>query len=470
MREIFDGVALSRLPLLRLAACAMMFAAAGCAGFGEGVGRSVLSYVEGEGAPPDGFCRIEGWPFAGVAKAMARSDGADGRKSVRMLIVHGIGPHDDNYSLRLSGMIAQQLGLDHRDPRQKRIHLANAPAQGSSPAPVIGRLLVTRFADADETRELIAFEVNWSDLNRDTREAFVSADADIDRVRASINASMKIFINRQMVDPIRYIGDQSPLVHDNVRLGACWMISGSFADYPDASARAPATTSTFCPAIADPARAAAVLAGDEFVAVTHSLGSRIFLDAFSAVGEYVDADRADRIVNPFVGYATAFSDKQATVFMLSNQLTLLQLGLDSRTLRAADGAVIRLRNSERWPGADAAAFCEAGGLQARERRFGRLAIVAVSDPNDLLSYRIPEDFADEYVDRRLCARITNATIEIAPKRDLLGLSFADPMTAHNAYWSDPRVAALIVEGFAPVPPAHAAASGGNHCEREYFGR
>jgi hypothetical protein len=470
MRNFNDRVAAPRRLFMRLAAGAMMLATAGCAGFGEGVGRSVLSYVDGSGAPPDGFCRIEGWPFAGVADVMARADGADGRQSVRLLIVHGIGPHDDNYSLRLSGMIAQQLGLDHRDPRQKRIHLANAPAKGAGAAPVIGRLLVTRFADAEQKRELIAFEVNWSDLNRNTREAFVSADADIDRVRASINASMKTFINRQMVDPIRYIGDQSPLVHDNVRLGACWMISGSFDEYPDASGRAPATTSTFCPAIDDPARAAAVLASDEFVAVTHSLGSRIFLDAFSAVGEYVDADRADKIVNPFVSYATAFSDKAATVFMLSNQLTLLQLGLDSRTLRAADGAVIKLRNSERWPGVDAAAFCEAGGSMAPERRFGRLSVVAVSDPNDLLSYRIPAEFADDYVDRRLCARITNATIEIAPKRDVLGLSFADPMTAHNAYWSDPRVAALIVEGFAPVASTHATASGGNPCEREYFGR
>jgi hypothetical protein len=75
------------------------------------------------------------------------------------------------------------------------------------------------------------------------------------------------------------------------------------------------------------------------------------------------------------------------------------------------------------------------------------SILAVSDPNDLLSYGIPFGFSEKYLDSRLCVRITNVNINIAKIMDAFGLSdLANPMEAHVGYDQDDRVIALIANG------------------------
>jgi hypothetical protein len=73
--------------------------------------------------------------------------------------------------------------------------------------------------------------------------------------------------------------------------------------------------------------------------------------------------------------------------------------------------------------------------------------MAFSDPNDLLSYGIPQTFVGNYLDSRLCAEVTNITINVAHVIDLFGMGkFSNPMTAHTGYDSDDRVVALIAKG------------------------
>jgi hypothetical protein len=40
-------------------------------------------------------------------------------------------------------------------------------------------------------------------------------------------------------------------------------------------------------------------------------------------------------------------------------------------------------------------------------------IIAFSDPNDLMSYPVPDQFADRYIESRLCRSVTNVTINVA---------------------------------------------------------
>jgi hypothetical protein len=54
--------------------------------------------------------------------------------------------------------------------------------------------------------------------------------------------------------------------------------------------------------------------------------------------------------------------------------------------------------------------------------------MAFSDPNDLLSYAISQQFVQSHLDSRLCAEVTNININVAHVIDMFGMgSFANPM-------------------------------------------
>ena len=74
-------------------------------------------------------------------------------------------------------------------------------------------------------------------------------------------------------------------------------------------------------------------------------------------------------------------------------------------------------------------------------------LIAVTDPNDILSYPVPASWVDQYLDSRLCTRVRNVTINIAHVRNIPILGqFADPLTAHTGYVDDERVAHLMANG------------------------
>ncbi|MGH8559824.1 MAG: hypothetical protein ACRESZ_20700, partial [Methylococcales bacterium] len=77
----------------------------------------------------------------------------------------------------------------------------------------------------------------------------------------------------------------------------------------------------------------------------------------------------------------------------------------------------------------------------------KTSIIAFSDPNDLLSYAIPNGFVDQYLDPRLCIDVVNIDINVAKVIDLISLGeFASPLAAHTGYDHDDRVVALIAKG------------------------
>jgi hypothetical protein len=79
--------------------------------------------------------------------------------------------------------------------------------------------------------------------------------------------------------------------------------------------------------------------------------------------------------------------------------------------------------------------------------FNATRLIAFSDPNDLLSYPIPDRFVRDHVDSRLCPRQVNVTINVASVTDVIGLGqFANPLAAHVDYENDDRVIGLITRG------------------------
>ncbi|MGE3294090.1 MAG: hypothetical protein AB7O95_22210, partial [Geminicoccaceae bacterium] len=81
------------------------------------------------------------------------------------------------------------------------------------------------------------------------------------------------------------------------------------------------------------------------------------------------------------------------------------------------------------------------------RFFAKTELIAFSDPNDLISYPIPDQFADRHIDSRLCPSVTNVTINVVSVSSLLGLGeVANPLGAHSGYAADERVGGLIAQG------------------------
>jgi hypothetical protein len=116
--------------------------------------------------------------------------------------------------------------------------------------------------------------------------------------------------------------------------------------------------------------------------------------------------------------------------MLSNQLPLLEAGREGQQVTG-----------------QAAAYCGPGAPKAAGRFFGTTKIIAFSDPNDLMSYPVPDRFAERYIESRLCPQVTNVTINVAGVNSLLGLGeVANPLSAHTGYDADERVGALIAKG------------------------
>jgi hypothetical protein len=123
-------------------------------------------------------------------------------------------------------------------------------------------------------------------------------------------------------------------------------------------------------------------------------------------------------------------NKDVPIYMMSNQLPMLQLGRE----------LPQVRNQKN-------AYCDKNGAKYNERMLAKTSIIAFSDPNDLLSYAIPHDFVSKYLDSRLCIDVTNVNINVAKVYDAFGLGkLANPMDAHIGYDTDDRVIALIANG------------------------
>ena len=117
--------------------------------------------------------------------------------------------------------------------------------------------------------------------------------------------------------------------------------------------------------------------------------------------------------------------------MLANQLPILHL----------DQPLPRVHNQ-------ISAYCQPQGAHYRQRVFKHVNIVAFSDPNDILSYAIPQNFADKYIDSRMCPLVTNVSVNVAPEISAFGIGVVSPVEAHVNYDRSPKVIKLITRGTA----------------------
>jgi hypothetical protein len=368
------------------------------------------------------MCEVTGPAFTGILPLLERQDGypplgqaGPERPILKVIMVHGVGTHVPGYSARLSANLAQSLGLTVVAPDAKSFTI-EGPA---FPGETLGTLTVTRHTNVARDREMLFFELTWSPISQPAKDAIAfDSTAVYARRRAAANNLFKQFVNDVAPDPLVYTGTGRERIQTTVGQALCWALSADWQGLPDEQQLCTPDNPAF----------ASRLDVDEFAFITHSLGSRITTDGLQRLTRVVETVGADR---PEVRRVTeSFREHDVKVFMLANQLPLLQSGLEPVSVQD-----------------QVSAFCQPEGTDFANRLFNETELIAFSDPNDLLSYPIPDAFVREYVDSRLCPKQVNVTINIAQVSSVLGLGeFANPLAAHSDYDDDERVIALITRG------------------------
>ena len=374
----------------------------GCSSFGKGMAEAFLENQENEDTR---LCEIWGKPFSGLSPYLDNKNG-----QMKVLMVHGVGDHLPRYSTQFVEKLAEHLDLPVMSSDNKNLTLTSRDDDSKN----LGNLSLVRLMSKDRSRELLFYELTWSIITAEQKKILAYDNSgEYSFRRAQINDLMKKFSNDTGPDPIIYLGESRADILVAFGQAFCWMIKSGWESFPDASTQA-------CSFNED--GLIKNLAQDRFAFVSHSLGSRITIDGLQRIAGLLDKRDAD--------FTAALRQKKIPIFMMSNQLPMLQLG---RKLPE----VINQKT----------AYCQPGGEKYQQRMLSKTPIVAFSDPNDLLSYAIPHDFAEKFLDSRLCVDITNVNINVANIINVFSFGkVANPLDAHIGYDSDDRVVAMIAKG------------------------
>jgi len=387
----------------------LLAALSGCKSISRGITEALMEHEVSD----ERRCWINGRSFAGLNELFrASADGGNGLvSSLKIMTVHGIGAHAQGYSRRLVDSLVSEFRLTRMAEVVKTVQLSHPDYAGD-----LGVLTVYRFMNAAQTSEVLFYELTWDSIIAD-QVAIVDYDTRREAAsrRVPLNHTLKTFLNQSIPDALAYNTGYRQPIQIAVAQSACWMLTGNWAEMPNGKA-------AYC----DPLRPKAWsrIDNSNIAIISHSLGSRISLDAIQQTLLRISREPELHEI------AELLQNKPVYLFMLSNQLSLLQIG---QPLPEVHDQIEPI--------------CSAAGRRRDERLIDHLQIVAFSDPNDLFSYTVKPAFVDRYIDSRLCPTITNVVIEVAPVTSLLGTeAFANPQAAHSDYETDSRVLKMLVSG------------------------
>jgi hypothetical protein len=374
----------------------------GCASLGKGM---VEAFFEQQREADSRLCEIWGKPFDGLAPHLDNSRG-----KMKVLMIHGVGDHMPGYSTQFVEKLAQELDLPIMSSSKKSITLSSNYEPGKS----LGNLTLVRFLSKDRTKELLFYELTWSAITAQQKEILAYDNSgEFSFRRAEINNLMKKFSNDTGPDPIIYLGESREDILVSFGQAFCWMTKTDWKQFPDGG-------SQVCSLNDD--NIVKNLAVDQYAFVSHSLGSRITIDGIQRIAARIDKRDDD--------FRETLKQKKIPIFMMSNQLPMLQLGRKPPEVTGQSQS-----------------YCKPGGDKYDKRVLASTPIIAFSDPNDLLSYAIPNGFVDKYLDSRLCPEVTNVIINVATIINAFNFGkVANPLEAHIGYGTDGRVVALIAKG------------------------
>ena len=402
-----------------------IFLLSGCASIGRGMTEAFMGRFNSEDTR---VCQVRGQSFAGIAPGLAKPHG-----KTKVLMVHGVGDRLPGYSTELMEKLSNQLKLTAKSSSFKDIQLMSF----SDPEKKLGNLRVTRLQNENKSKELWFYELTWSEITRDQKSILAFDNSgEFSFRRATVNNMLKTFTNDTAPDPIIYLGESRELILRSFAQAFCWMGKDSWDDIPGNGRHGCDFTNSLNENFNQ----------DEIVFISHSLGSRIVIDGLTRIVSMLERPNQKSILHTIdKTKREALQKKHVHIFLMSNQLPLLQLGRELPEITGQE-----------------ANYCMPNGSNYTSRLFAKTSIVAISDPNDLLSYAIPQDFTEKFLDSRLCINVTNVNINVASVFEVFGMGkIANPMEAHVGYSRDDRVVALIAEG---IGNGHTAPIVKDRCE------
>ncbi len=384
----------------------------GCSSLGKGVAEAFLEQQEENDVRA---CSVWGGAFEGISPLLERKQGV-----TKVLMTHGVGDHDPGYATLLMEKLGQALDLTVKSKRSKNIKLYDP----DKPKKVLGNLRINRLLSKNRKRQLLFYELTWTPISAPLKKILAYDNSgEYSFRRAEVNNLLKEFSNNTGPDPMIYLGNQRDKILSAFTQSACWMMAFDWNDMPGRGDKI--FDCTF-----DDERLLEHIPIDDYVFISHSLGSRITIDGLNMIAHLSGLSGHQDDLLDMSTIAGLLQDKEIPIFMLSNQLPMLQLGRDLPE-------VIGKRHK----------YCDEGGLLYEDRAFKNITIYAFSDPNDILSYVLPSGFVDKYIDSRMCVDVTNIMINIAHVFDAFGLgTVANPLEAHIGYENDDRVIALVAKG------------------------
>ncbi len=295
-------------------------------------------------------------------------------EAIRILFVHGMGADPRNACLPISLLqhLAHALDVAPRDAAAGPVGCGPLavpqPIAITVPgAPDPAKLYRYALASADGKRTLDFWFLLWAPLTEPWKET-KSLTEQGHPPWALATGLVKDFLRTHLADVVLYGGTYRTVMRAAVQTALCYVVDGD----PDP---------------ADPHNCRNGNADQRTVLITHSLGGYMLMDAIADLREAHDAARRAAGRDPTVPSQRDAGAKLLAradlIFMLANQLA--QLDLTTETAypptppspeNPRSGRMLR-----RFVGHWRAAHDDTGPKRRRQ-------IVAISDPNDILSYEI----------------------------------------------------------------------------------
>ena len=393
----------------------LLFVMCGCSGIAKGITQAFLENAETEDTRK---CEVTGRAFSGLEHYLNNPsyyevDGIIRPSTLKILMVHGIGSHQPGYSTRLAENLARKLDLNQIAENPKRILLRSDQTLRKD----LGYLILQRYLNIQSGKEMIFAELTWDSIVEREKSALdYDNSGEYKFRRANINNSLKLFVNQTIPDVLMYNGTSKLDIQLAIGQSMCWLLGYDWMDLPHGEYVCNTENSESLSRV-----------NDDVVFITHSLGSRIVTDVLQLIAAKVSAKA--RTDSGYLLKKTILQQKEFPIFMLSNQLPLLQLGQDQPQVTNKIDSI-----------------CSPDGQEQGERMFREVKLIAFSDPNDVFSYAISRTFLNGHMDSRLCPTLTNIMLNVAPIKTVLGNEFANPLSAHTEYDSDERVLDLLTFG------------------------
>ncbi len=348
--------------------------------------------------------QVDGY-FGGLKAALNRTES---KGTLRLLLVHGMTHHEPGWSAKLISGITT------------RLHLVRDPAADSSTSyerqrHPMGTVRISQFTNSLATSKLRVYELTWSEITKPWKTNQFAND------ESRVHQSERVVVNRNL---------KTDLLNDG--FADAVLYAGRFRQhmqYPIMRAVAQMLDDGLDP-------------DDEVAIATTSLGSYMTLDTLARMSQgfriLSEAPVKTHQVHQLL-------DQTTQIFMLANQIPLLELSEVSNPLGRAALPEATATNSA--PGlkgylSERQNIRQAENNPKKNTPRWKLRIVAISDPNDLLSYPLAEkDGANQ---GQLEVSVRNVRISVE-RYAILGV-FAWPATAHSGHDKSSGVLDLMVNG------------------------